>query len=163
MKSLLILAFLAGAGYAIYSAYQSSQEEAKEGRTVSSLPPSVQHVVAQMDSMSQAAFFNEYEKKKKKKSIGWILWFVFGLHYAYAGKIGLQFVYWFSFGALGFWAIADLFRMPSIIRSANEQIARQALQTLQIGSSFRGISGDRPQQGPQSSPGGARWEERPPQ
>lgn len=138
MKSIVILIVLAAVGLVIYKAYQASQDEAKEARTVKALPPSVQHVVAQMDGASQAAFFNEYEHKKKKRSIGWLLWLFFGWHYIYAGKIGLQFAYWFTFGGLGIWAIVDLFRMPSIIQSANDQIARQALQTLQIATSFGG-------------------------
>lgn len=138
MKSLIILILFVGGAYAIYKAYTSSQEEAREARTVKALPPSVRHVVAQMDGPSQAAFFNEYEQKKKKKSIAWLMWFVFGWHYIYVGKIGTQFAYWFTFGGFGLWAIADLFRMPSIIQSANDQVARQALQTLQIGASFAG-------------------------
>lgn len=136
MKTLLILLLLIGLIAAAVMAYRSSQEETREARTVRSLPPSVQHVVAQMDGGSQAAFFNEYERKKKKKSIGWLLWFFFGFHHLYVSKVGLQFAYWFTFGGLGIWTIADFFRMPSIIRSANEQMAREALQTLHIGTAF---------------------------
>lgn len=154
MKTLIILLFLVAAGYAIYRAYNASQEEAKEARTIRSLPPSVQHVVGQMDPNSQAVFFNDYERKKLKKSIGWILWFLFGLHYIYAKKVGMQFAYWFTLGGLGFWAIADLFRMPSIIRDANEQIAREVMQTLQMGASFRGWN-------PQTQPA-QDWQSQPP-
>jgi hypothetical protein len=135
MKILVFLLIILGIGYAGYRAYQASQEETREVRTVRSLPPSVQHVVAKMDASTQVTFFNEYEKKKKKISVGYLFWII-GFQYLYYGKAGLWFAYWFTLGGLGFWALADLVRMPSIARSANEQMARQALQTLQIGAAF---------------------------
>ena len=143
---LVVLAAIAYAVYRVYRAYTAAQEESKEVRTIRSLPPSIQHVVSLMDGRSQAALFNEYEQKKKKISVGYILWFIFGFHYLYYGKVGIQFLFWFTGAGLGFWALVDLFRMPSIARSANEQIARQALQTLGI-AAFAA-----PQQFPGASP-----------
>lgn len=137
---LLVLAALVFAGIRVF---QSSKEETSESRTVKSLPPSIQHVVAQMDSGSLNAFFNEYEKKKKKKSIGWIAWFLIGWHYLYVGKVGVQFAFWFTFGGFWIWWIVDFFRMPSIIRSANEQIARDAIQTLGTAAAFGANAGAR--------------------
>lgn len=130
------LLFLAGVGYAVYQAVQASKQETTESRTLKSLPPSIQHVVAKMDSSSQNTFFNEYESKKKKKSVAWIAWFLLGWHYLYLGKVGIQFAYWFTLGGFGVWAFVDLFRVPSIVRSANEQIARNTIQTLGTMSAF---------------------------
>lgn len=135
---LLVLAALVFAGVRIF---QASKEETSESRTVKSLPPSIQHVVTQMDSGSQNAFFNEYERKKKKKSIGWLAWFLIGWHYLYVGKVGMQFAFWFTLGGFWIWWIVDFFRMPSIIRSANEQIARDAVQTLGAAAAFGGNAG----------------------
>lgn len=130
---ILVIVAAAAAGYQFVRA---SQEESKEARTVKSLPPSVQHVVAQMDGGTQAAFFNEYDRKKKRKSIGYLAWFFLAWHYLYARKVGMQFAFWFTLGGFGLWWFVDLFRMPSIIRSVNEQMAREALQTLHIGAAF---------------------------
>lgn len=135
--SFIVLVVIVGVAVAIYRSYQASREEGSEARTIKSLPPTVQHTVAQMDALSQSAFFNEYEKKKKKVSIAYIMWFLLGWHYLYTKKVGLQFAYWITFGGFFFWAFADLFRMPSIVRSCNEGIARDALQTLSIGNQFR--------------------------
>lgn len=135
--TLMVLGALAAAAYLAYRAYT---EESKEARTVRSLPPSVQHVIAQMDGLSQSAFFNEYEAKKRKKYIGYLAWFFLGWQYLYTSKVGLQFAYWFTFGGFGLWALADLFRMPAIIRSANERVAREALQTLHLGAAFVGTA-----------------------
>lgn len=137
MKNLIILLVLIGAGFAAYNAWKAAQEETSEARSIKALPPSVQHTVAQMDSASQNAFFNEYERKKKKRSVGYVIWLVCGWHYLYTRKVGLQFAFWFTAGGLGIWWIADLFRMPGIIKSCNEQIAREALSTLAIGNQFK--------------------------
>jgi TM2 domain-containing membrane protein YozV len=136
MKSLVYLIVIGMAVYAAYRAYQSAQEETSESRTIKSLPPSIQHVVARLDPEAQNAFFNEYEKKKKKKSVAWVVWLFLGWHYLYTGKVGLQFAFWFTLGGFGVWWFVDFFRIPSIVRSANEQIARSAIQTLAIAASF---------------------------
>lgn len=135
MKFLLTLIFLAAIGFAVYKAIQASKEDA-DFKQVKKLPPTVQNVVVQMDAASQAAFFNEMDKKRKKISVSYILWIVLGLHYLYNRKVGLQVFYWLTAGGFGLWALADLFRMPSIVRGANEIAAREALQTLSLGSAF---------------------------
>jgi len=55
----------------------------------------------------------------------------------YTRQVGLQFAFWFTLGGFGIWWLVDLFRMPSIVRGCNEQIAREALQTLALGNAFR--------------------------
>lgn len=150
MKPLVTVIVLALIAYAIFRAYQSSTTESKELGTVKSLPPSVQQAVIAMSDSYRASFFAEYDQKRKKASIAYILWFLFGFHYVYLGKIGLQFAYWFTLGGLGIWWLIDLFRMPSLVRQANEQVARVALQTLQVGASFNPAMGTREQ--PQEAP-----------
>jgi hypothetical protein len=131
MFKYIVIALLIFAAVAVVRAYTASQQESREARTLRGLPPSVQHVVARMDPQAQAALFNEYDRKRKRTSVGYLLWLV-GFHYLYYSKVGLFFAYFFTWGGLGFWALVDLFRMHSIARSANEQVARQALQTLGI-------------------------------
>ncbi len=137
MKSLLPVIILVIIGFVIYKAIQANKEETSESRTIKSLPPTVQHTVALMDTLSQSAFFNEYEKKKRKKSVAYIALVLIGWHYLYLRKVGVQFAYWFTLGGFGIWWIADLFRMPNLVRSSNEVIAREAIQTLSIGNQFR--------------------------
>jgi TM2 domain-containing membrane protein YozV len=109
----------------------------KDVKTVTALPPSVQNVVTKMDANTQNAFFTEYNRSKKSVGLSYLLWFVFGLHYAYNKKIGLQFVYWFTLGAFFIWAFIDLFRMPSIVKDANSIIAREISNTLALGNTFK--------------------------
>lgn len=122
--------------YALWQAVQSSKAENSELGTLKSLPPSVQDVVSKMNPQSRSIFFQEYRQKRKPIFAGYILWCVFALYYAYYRKIGLQFIFWITGGGLGIWWIIDLLRMPSIARDANDQIARNILQTLNLGAAF---------------------------
>lgn len=106
-------------------------------KTVNALPPSVQNVVNKMDANTQNAFLTEYNRSKKSVGFSYILWFIFGIHYAYNKKIGLQFVYWLTLGGFFIWAFIDLFRMPSIVRDANSIIAREIANTLALGNTFK--------------------------
>jgi len=138
MKALIIIIVLAGLVAAGVMAYRSSKNEEREAKTLSRLPPSVQHVVSQMDPSTQAAFFNEYWQKRRKASVGYLLWFFFGFYYLYARKVGVQVVFWLSWfiGVGEVWWIIDFFRIPRIMADGNEQIARECLQTLQIATSY---------------------------
>lgn len=136
MKSFLFLVVVVAIGFAVFKAVQASKEDA-DFRQIQKLPASVQNAVGRMDVTAQGAFFNELDKKRKKISISYIAWIFFGWHYLYNGKVGIQFAYWITFGGFGIWSLVDLFRMPSIVRSANEVIARNALQTLSVGTAFQ--------------------------
>jgi hypothetical protein len=89
-----------------------------------------------MDSTTQSAFLREYNGSKKSVGFSYFMWFLFGLHYAYNRKIGLQFVYWFTLGGFFIWAFIDLFRMPLIVQGSNSIIAREIANTLALGNTF---------------------------
>ena len=138
MKGLFVFVVLAVVAVGVTMYVRASREEQAEARSLKSLPPSVQNVVGKMGANEQAAFFNEYERKKRKLSVSYLLWIFFGLYYVYNRKVGLQIGYWLSWfiGVGVVWWVIDLFRMPSIVRASNEQVARDALQTLSLGSMF---------------------------
>ena len=119
-----------------FIAYKAHEKESQEARTLRSLPPSVQHVVAQMEPGAQAAFFNEYERYKKRIVVAYLLLWLCGAHYFYLRQPLLNAAYWFTGAGAWLWYWIDVFRMPSLVRTANEQSARQALQTLHVGAVF---------------------------
>jgi TM2 domain-containing membrane protein YozV len=153
MKTVGILIFLIALGLVIWKIIQARSEEDAELNSIAKLPASVSNVVAQMDPSQQAAFFAEYQKNKKSLVVAYVAWYLFAVHYFYFRKPGWNILLWacFLFGGLltfvligfpilvlaGIWWIVDLFRMPAIRREYNEGVARQALQTLSLGSSFR--------------------------
>ncbi len=46
----------------------------------------------------------------------YICWVLFGTHYLYLGKFGLQLLYWVTLAGIGVWGIVDLFRIPGMVR-----------------------------------------------
>lgn len=57
----------------------------------------------------------------KDTNLAYLLWFFFGLHYAYLGKWFTQLLYIVTIGGLGVWAIVDLFRIPSMVSKYNKK------------------------------------------
>lgn len=51
--------------------------------------------------------------------------FLFGTHYAYLGKWGLQILFWFTFGGLGIWSLIDLFTMSDKVDKHNLPIFKR--------------------------------------
>jgi O-antigen/teichoic acid export membrane protein len=139
VKSLIIIVGIVLLGLAIWKIVQARAAENDELNSISKLPASVGNVVARMDPTQQAAFFAEYEKNKKSLVVAYVLWIVFAVYYFYFRKPGLNILLWIAMMIVGIgtiWWIIDLFRMPSIRREYNANVARQALQTLSMGSAF---------------------------
>ena len=65
------------------------------------------------------------QSKIKSTGSAYLFWFFFGLHYAYLGKWGVQFLYWFTLGGLGIWSLIDLFTMSDKVNTYNASIFRQ--------------------------------------
>ena len=71
---------------------------------------------------------NKHYLQSKIKSVGvaYLLYFLlFGTHYAYLGKWGLQILFWITLGGLGIWAFIDLFTMSGKVDRYNANIFRQ--------------------------------------
>lgn len=70
---------------------------------------------------------NKHYLLSKMKSTGtaYLCWFFLGVHYAYLGKWGVQFLYWFTLGGLGIWMFIDLFHIPTKVNNHNMLISSQ--------------------------------------
>ena len=71
---------------------------------------------------------NKHYLQSKVKSTGtaYLLYFLlFGTHYAYLGKWGLQILYWITLGGLGIWALIDLFTISGKVSRYNAKIFQQ--------------------------------------
>ncbi|MBP2831884.1 TM2 domain-containing protein [Aquimarina sp. U1-2] len=65
---------------------------------------------------------NKHYLQSQIKSTGtaYLFYFLlFGAHYAYLGKWGLQILFWFTLGGLGFWSLIDLFTMSNKVDKHN--------------------------------------------
>ena len=81
-----------------------------------SLPPNTQSLV-----------LRDYEVRKKSAFFAYFFWFIFGFHYLYLCRIGIQLIYWLTVGGFGFWMLIDLFCIPGMVERKNEDIARELM------------------------------------
>lgn len=58
-------------------------------------------------------------REQKTSTIAYVLWLVFGAHYLYFERPGVQLLYWVTCGGGGIWALIDLFRIPSMVAEWN--------------------------------------------
>jgi len=139
VKSIIpIVIILALIGLVVWKYNKAKALENEELNNIRKLPPTVGRAVSMMDPASQSAFFAEYQSNKKSLATGYILWFFFGLHYAYFRNMKLQILLWVAclFGIGFIWWLVDFFRIPSIRNEQRDNAARLALQTLQFGLGF---------------------------
>lgn len=71
---------------------------------------------------------NKHYLQSQIKSVGtaYLLYFLlFGTHYAYLGKWGLQILFWITLGGLGIWALIDLFTISGKVNRHNAKIFQQ--------------------------------------
>lgn len=137
ISTILILIVVVVIFFAFYKGLDSISLD-KEVKTVDKLPASIQNLVKRMNPSDKKAFLVEFNQRQKSTLFSYILWPLGGLYYAYNKKIGMQFILWITaLVGIGFiWWIIDLFRIPGIVESANNQIAREIAQTLSLGKSF---------------------------
>ena len=60
------------------------------------IPDAVLRKVESMDPVNQAAFLDEFNKKRKSGFMAFVLLIFFGLHYAYLGRIWITLIYWLT-------------------------------------------------------------------
>jgi len=96
------------------------------------LPGMVRSSLSQMSPEKQADFFQEYKRRRKSVATGYLAWLFVGWHYLYIGKLGWQIAFWLSFGGLIIWWIIDVFRIPSLIRNYNQDIAIDIVRDVKI-------------------------------
>ena len=95
-----------------------------------SIPSMVKNELKNLSAQKQDEFVEEYRRKQKSVGMAYLCWLVFGLHYGYVGKWGLQIVYWLTAGGFFVWALVDLFRIPSIINNYNKDTATDVMRNL---------------------------------
>jgi len=95
-----------------------------------SLPAMVRNELAKMDPQRQEEFVEEFMRRRKNTGMGYLCWFIFGIHYGYLHKWGLQVVYWLTAGGFFIWAFIDLFRMSGLIKDYNKDLAMDVMRNL---------------------------------
>ena len=66
-----------------------------------------------------------FESRKANPTTVWLLFLFLGWSYGSLDKIGLQILYYITFGGFGLWALIRLFTLNGDIKSYNRRIAGQ--------------------------------------
>ena len=94
----------------------------------------VRNQVVSLPPDQQEEFVEEFRRKAKSTGVAYLLWFtgiaMLGFHYAYVRKWGIQIVYWLTLGGAFIWWFIDLFRIGSIVRDYNKDVAVDVLRNL---------------------------------
>lgn len=63
------------------------------------------------------------QSQMKDSTTIWLLFLFLGWSYGSLGKVGLQILYYLTFGGFGLWALIRLFTLSGAIKDYNRQIA----------------------------------------
>ena len=83
-----------------------------------------------LSDQERLAFQQELSKRSKSVGVAYLLWFLFGWHYAYVSNWGTQVLFWITGGGFLVWWLVNLARVPGIIARYNDEVADGI--TLQI-------------------------------
>ncbi len=104
-----------------------------ESSVANSLPIMVRAELAKLSENEQAAFVEEY--KRKKKSVGLAYFFLIiclGMPYGYLGKWGLQLVYWLTGAGFFIWFLILLVMLPGMVNNYNKDVAMETMRNLKV-------------------------------
>ena len=66
-----------------------------------------------------------YENRKANSTNVWLLFLFLGWSYGSLDKIGMQILFYVTFGGIGIWTLIRLFTLSGAIKSYNRRIAGQ--------------------------------------
>lgn len=98
------------------------------------LPAMVRNELAKMNAIKQEEFVEEYKRKSKSTSKAFLFIFLFGLHYAYMKKWGMQILFWCTGGGFVIWWLIDFFRLSGIVDDHNKDVALEVMRNLKATS-----------------------------
>jgi hypothetical protein len=100
------------------------------------LPATVKQALLKMDDATQHSFLEEFKRKRKSTGKAYMFLLLGYFHNIYIGRgVGmwlLQIVLIAAAGAGLIWAIVDAFKMPTIIRNLNADIAKDIIRDIKI-------------------------------
>ena len=88
------------------------------------VPSSVKAAFGKLNPAQQKAYKRDYSRRRKSTLVAYLAWLVFGWHYLYMGKVGMQFAFWCTFCFLFVGYFIDFFRIPGMVSRHNEDLAR---------------------------------------
>ena len=72
-----------------------------------------------------------YESRKASTTKVWMQFLIFGWSYGSLNKIGLQILFYITFGCFGIWTMVRFFTLSGSIKKYNRRVAAQVGLSLQ--------------------------------
>lgn len=91
------------------------------------LPADVVQSISKMDEEKRNFFLLEFERQKKQLSMTYLFYCLFGSHFGYLGKWGLQIFFWITLYGFGIWGVIELFNVKNRVTKVNGDLARALL------------------------------------
>ena len=88
------------------------------------VPSSVKAALGKLAPAQQKAYKRDYGRRRKSTLVAYIAWLLFGWHYLYMGRVGMQFAFWVTGGFLVVGYLIDFFRVQGMVARQNEDLAR---------------------------------------
>jgi hypothetical protein len=92
-----------------------------------SIPTSLNPVFERLSPEAQISVRRDYRARSKSMFFAYLAWFLFGWHYLYLRRVGLQVAFWVTLGGFGIWWFVDLFRVAGLVNRMNEDMARELM------------------------------------
>jgi hypothetical protein len=96
------------------------------------LPAMVRAELKKLTSEKQLQFLEEYQRRARRTGRAYLLLIALGWHYAYFRKWGHQVLFWVTMGGVMCWWFIDFFRIPSMVRDCNKDIAVAVMKDLKV-------------------------------
>jgi len=93
-------------------------------------PSLVEDALVKFTKDQKWGFIEEFYRREKDMACAYVFWVLFGLHYAYLGKWGMQLLFWLTAAGLGVWWFIDLFRIPGLVRNYNADVSINVLRDI---------------------------------
>ncbi|GIW57202.1 MAG: hypothetical protein KatS3mg083_147 [Candidatus Dojkabacteria bacterium] len=82
---------------------------------------------SEMSEAEQHMIVSTFMRNRLTKNQLLLWYFLLGSHYIKLRKIGLQFLFWFTFCGVGIWWFVDLFRLDQLADEFNRNLMRELI------------------------------------
>lgn len=106
--------------------------KAIEARLELELPTMVFNQFLKLDLKQQYEFLEEYNRKKISAGMAYLCWLCFGFHYLYLRKYVTQVLFTCTIGGLLGWWCVDFFRLSSLVKHHNRDVAIVVMKDLKL-------------------------------
>jgi len=93
------------------------------------LPAEITYEVETLSPGKKVEFIIRYNSELKTQGL-LVLLFALSCHYWYLKAWKLQLLYWLTLGGFGFWTLVDMFRLASMLRKYNNELAAKTLEII---------------------------------